>query len=169
MITQKRELAYLAIMRDLNNRQLYVRLLGYLKPYLAVFALSLVGMALTAGSEVALPVLVKPFLDGTFVEKNPHVILWTPVALVLIFAVRGGGGFLAQFGSAWVGNKVVLDLRQEMHSKILELPLSYIQTNQSGGIISRFSFDVNQVQYAVTQVVILIFLEEVEMDFQLKF
>ena len=140
-------------MRDLNNRQLYVRLLGYLKPYLAVFALSLVGMALTAGSEVALPVLVKPFLDGTFVEKNPHVILWTPVALVLIFAVRGGGGFLAQFGSAWVGNKVVLDLRQEMHSKILELPLSYIQTNQSGGIISRFSFDVNQVQYAVTQVV----------------
>jgi subfamily B ATP-binding cassette protein MsbA len=153
VITQKRELAYLAIMRDLNNRQLYVRLLGYLKPYLAVFALSLVGMALTAGSEVALPVLVKPFLDGTFVEKNPHVILWTPVALVLIFAVRGGGGFLAQFGSAWVGNKVVLDLRQEMHSKILELPLSYIQTNQSGGIISRFSFDVNQVQYAVTQVV----------------
>jgi len=140
-------------MRDLNNRQLYVRLLGYLKPYLAVFALSLVGMALTAGSEVALPVLVKPFLDGTFVEKNPHMILWTPVALVLIFAVRGGGGFLAQFGSAWVGNKVVLDLRQEMHSKILELPLSYIQTNQSGGIISRFSFDVNQVQYAVTQVV----------------
>ncbi len=136
-----------------QSSQLYFRLLNYLKPYWVVFAVSLVGMVLTAASEVALPVLIKPFLDGTFVDKNPSLLTWTPIAVVLLFLCRGVGGFLAQFGSSWVGNKIVLDLRQEMHARILELPLSSLQSTKSGSVISRFTFDVNQVQYAVTQVV----------------
>jgi len=136
-----------------QSSQLYFRLLNYLKPYWVVFAISLVGMVLTAASEVALPVLIKPFLDGTFVDKNPSLLTWTPIAVVLLFLCRGVGGFLAQFGSSWVGNKIVLDLRQEMHARILELPLSSLQSTKSGSVISRFTFDVNQVQYAVTQVV----------------
>lgn len=112
-------------------------------------------MVLAALSEVALPVLIKPFLDGTFVEKDPVLMTWTPVFLVGIFLARGITGFVAQYMSSWVGNKMVFDLREQMFEKLLKLPLGYFHENSSGSHISKFTFDVAQVQYAATQVIII--------------
>ena len=112
-------------------------------------------MVLAALSEVALPVLIKPFLDGTFIEKDPVLMTWTPVFLVGIFLARGITGFVAQYMSSWVGNKMVFDLREQMFEKLLKLPLGYFHENSSGSHISKFTFDVAQVQYAATQVIII--------------
>ena len=95
----------------MTSVQLYLRLLRYVKPYWGVFALSIVGMLISAATEVALPVAVKPFLDGTFVDKDPVLIKWVPVALVAIFIFRGIGAYIGTYASTWVGNKVVMDLR----------------------------------------------------------
>ncbi|MEK9866474.1 MAG: lipid A export permease/ATP-binding protein MsbA [Betaproteobacteria bacterium] len=138
-----------------KSSDLYFRLLGYLKPYWIAFAISIVAMVLAALSEVALPVLIKPFLDGTFIEKDPVLMTWTPVFLVGIFLARGITGFVAQYMSSWVGNKMVFDLREQMFEKLLKLPLGYFHENSSGSHISKFTFDVAQVQYAATQVIII--------------
>ena len=138
-----------------KSSDLYFRLLGYLKPYWIAFAISIVAMVLAALSEVALPVLIKPFLDGTFIEKDPVLMTWTPVFLVGIFLARGITGFVAQYMSSWVGNKMVFDLREQMFEKLLNLPLGYFHENSSGSHISKFTFDVAQVQYAATQVIII--------------
>ena len=110
-------------------------------------------MILAAATEVALPVVIKPFLDGTFIDKDPSLMTWAPIALILIFLVRGVGGFIAQYASAWVGNKMVMDLREEMFEKILVLPLKYFHEHSSGSQLSKFTFDVSLVQYAATQVI----------------
>jgi len=138
-----------------KSTDLYLRLLGYLKPYWIAFAISIVAMVLAALSEVALPVLIKPFLDGTFIDKDPVLMTWTPVFLVGIFLARGITGFVAQYMSSWVGNKMVFDLREQMFEKLLKLPLGYFHENSSGSHISKFTFDVAQVQYAATQVIII--------------
>ena len=138
-----------------KSSDLYFRLLGYLKPYWIAFAISIVAMVLAALSEVALPVLIKPFLDGTFIDKDPVLMTWTPVFLVGIFLARGITGFVAQYMSSWVGNKMVFDLREQMFEKLLKLPLGYFHENSSGSHISKFTFDVAQVQYAATQVIII--------------
>ena len=136
-----------------KRSHLYFRLLGYHMPYKLVFGISILGMILAAATEVALPVVIKPFLDGTFIDKDPSLMSWTPIALVLIFLVRGVGGFIAQYASAWVGNKMVMDLREEMFEKILVLPLKYFHEHSSGSQLSKFTFDVSLVQYAATQVI----------------
>jgi len=138
-----------------KSSDLYFRLLGYLKPYWIAFAISIVAMVLAALSEVALPVLIKPFLDGTFIDKDPVLMTWTPIFLVGIFLARGITGFVAQYMSSWVGNKMVFDLREQMFEKLLNLPLGYFHENSSGSHISKFTFDVAQVQYAATQVIII--------------
>ena len=140
-------------MKTEKSTQLYLRLLGYLRPYSLVFSISIFGMILTAATEVALPIVIKPFLDGTFIDKDPSLMTWAPIALVLIFLVRGVGGFIAQYASAWVGNKMVMDLREEMFEKILVLPLKYFHEHSSGSQLSKFTFDVSLVQYAATQVI----------------
>ncbi|OUT78021.1 MAG: lipid A export permease/ATP-binding protein MsbA [Betaproteobacteria bacterium TMED22] len=140
-------------MKTEKSAQLYLRLLGYLRPYSLVFSISIFGIILTAATEVALPVVIKPFLDGTFIDKDPSLMTWAPIALILIFLVRGLGGFIAQYASAWVGNKMVMDLREEMFEKILVLPLKYFHDHSSGSQLSKFTFDVSLVQYAATQVI----------------
>ncbi|HUU72914.1 MAG TPA: lipid A export permease/ATP-binding protein MsbA [Burkholderiales bacterium] len=140
-------------MQQMTSTQLYFRLLAYVRPYLWVFSFSILGMLISAATEVALPAAVKPFLDGTFVDKDPVLITWTPVALVLLFVFRGIGSFLGQYASAWVGNKVVMDLRDQMFRQMLALPLGYFHDHTTGNLLSRFTYDVAQVTQAATQVV----------------
>jgi len=137
----------------MSSTQLYFRLLRYVRPYAWVFGFSILGMLISAATEVALPAAVKPFLDGTFVDKDPFLIKWTPVALIVLFLLRGIGSFLGQYASAWVGNKVVMDLRDQMFRRMLALPLGYFYDHTTGNLISRFTYDVAQVTSAATQVV----------------
>jgi subfamily B ATP-binding cassette protein MsbA len=128
---------------------------------LGVFALSIVGMLITAATEVALPVAVKPFLDGTFINKDPFLITWVPVFMVLLYVVRGTGAYMGTYASAWVGNKVVMDLRDLMFRRMLALPLGYFHDNTTGNLISRFTFDAAQVTSAATNVVTVLVKDSV--------
>jgi len=148
-------------MQEMTSSQLYLRLLRYVKPYWGVFALSIVGMLLTAATEIALPIAVKPFLDGTFVKKDPYLITWVPIFMVLLYVVRGAGAYLGAYASAWVGNKVVMDLRDLMFRRMLGLPLGYFHDNTTGNLISRFTFDVAQVTSAATNVVTVLIKDSV--------
>src|SRR5258706_14210030 len=148
-------------MQQMTSTQLYFRLLRYVKPYWGVFALSIVGMLVTAATEVALPVAVKPFLDGTFVNKDPFLITWVPVFMVLLYIVRGAGAYLGTYASAWVGNKVVMDLRDQMFRRMVALPLGYFHDNTTGNLISRFTFDAAQVTGAATNVVTVLIKDSV--------
>lgn len=138
---------------NMTNTQLYLRLLSYVKPYWRVFAASIAGTAVAAATEPLLPALLKPMLDGTFVQKDDFVIRWAPLIIVLIFLVRGIAGFVATYAINWVSNKVVMDLRGEMFRKLLTLPTHYFDNHATGNLISKLTFDVTQVTAAATSVV----------------
>ena len=148
-------------MQQMTSTQLYLRLLRYVKPYWAVFAFSIVGMLISAATEVVLPAAIKPFLDGTFVEKDPFLIKWVPVFLIVIYVIRGFGTFVGTYASTWVGNKVVVDLRDQMFRRMLALPLGYFHDHTSGNLISRFTFDAAQVTGAATNVVTVLVKDSV--------
>jgi subfamily B ATP-binding cassette protein MsbA len=140
-------------MQAASSVKLYLRLLRHVRSYWGVFALSILGMLITAATEVAVPAAMKPFIDGTFIDKDPFLIRLMPVLLVAVFLVRGIGQYLGQYASTWVGNKVVMDLREEMFRRMLALPLGYFHDHPSGNLVSRFMYDVSQVAGAATQVV----------------
>jgi len=148
-------------MQQMTSIQLYLRLLRYVQPYWGVFAFSILGMLITAGTEIILPIAVKPFLDGTFVQKDPFLIRWVPVFMVLLYVVRGLGAYIGTYASAWVGNKVVMDLRDQMFRRMLALPLGYFHDSTTGNLISRFTFDVAQVTGAATNVVTVLVKDSV--------
>jgi subfamily B ATP-binding cassette protein MsbA len=138
---------------NLTSTQLYFRLLGYVKRYWRTFSISIFGMAIAAATEPLLPALVKPMLDGTFVHKDDFIIHWTPLILLLLFFVRGLTSFAGTYAIGWVGNKVVMDLRNEMFNKLLTLPTRYYDDHATGNLISKLTFDVTQVTSAATNVV----------------
>ena len=113
----------------MSSTRLYLRLLGYVRPYRRMFAVSILGILIVAATEVALPAAAQPFLDGTFLHKDPLLMRWAPWGIVLLFALRGLGAFLGQYASNWVSLRVIMDLRQQMFARLLALPLGYFADN----------------------------------------
>lgn len=138
---------------NMTSYQLYMRLLGYVKPYWRVFAASILGMAMSAATEPLLPALLKPMLDGTFVHKDDTVIRWTPILILVIFFVRGIASFVGTYAIGWVGHKVVMDLREAMFGKLLALPTRFYDDHATGNLLSKLTFDVTQVTAAATNAI----------------
>ncbi|HET6756158.1 MAG TPA: lipid A export permease/ATP-binding protein MsbA [Burkholderiales bacterium] len=135
-----------------DSLTLYRRLLSYARPYLRVFFASVFGMVLIAMTQPAIPALMKSLLDGSFVDKDPTLIQLMPLAIIVIMLVHGIGSFLSEYCASWVGNKVVLDLRDSLFRKLVQLPTSYFENVSSGNVISKLTFDVAQVAAAATNV-----------------
>ncbi|MDA8129844.1 MAG: lipid A export permease/ATP-binding protein MsbA [Betaproteobacteria bacterium] len=133
-----------------HSRALYGRLLGYVKPYWRMFALSIVALILTAATEPALPALFKPLLDKGFVAKDQAFIRWVPVLLLALFLARGVTSFVSTYCMAWVGSRLVMDLRAAMFDKLMTLPTRYFDQNPSGQLIAHLAFNVTQVTQSAT-------------------
>ncbi|MDP1864265.1 MAG: lipid A export permease/ATP-binding protein MsbA [Thiobacillus sp.] len=133
-----------------DSRALYGRLLSYVKPYWRMFALSLVALILTAATEPMLPALFKPLLDKGFVAKDQDFIRWIPILLLALFLVRGITSFISTYCMAWVGSRLVMDLRGAMFDKLMTLPTRYFDQNPSGQLIAQLAFNVNQVTQSAT-------------------
>ncbi len=136
-----------------DGRTLYFRLLRYAAPYWRVFSLAILSLVVLAATEPAMPALLKPILDDGFVDKDLDAVRWMAIVLVLIFLVRGAAAYASAFAMAWVAAKVVMDLRNEMFRKLLVLPSSYFDAQPSGNLISKITFDANQVTEAASYVV----------------
>jgi subfamily B ATP-binding cassette protein MsbA len=146
---------------NLTSTQLYLRLLTYVRPYWKAFGVSILAMAVTAATEPLLPALLKPFLDGTFIQKDDSIIRWAPLFILVIFFVRGVGGFIGTYAINWVGNKLVMDLRAEMFSKLMSLPTRFYDDHATGSLISKLTFDVTQVTSAATSAVTIVIRDSI--------
>ena len=141
----------------MSNTQLYLRLLGHVKPYWRVFALGILGMALVAATYSALPALMKPLIEGTFIDKDPDVIFWLPIVMVGLYTVQGAATYVGGYALGWVGNRVVMDLRAAMFGKLLAAPATFYERQPAGVLMSKFTFDVTQVTGAATTALTTVF------------
>jgi ATP-binding cassette, subfamily B, bacterial MsbA len=73
---------------------IYRRLLKYAKPYTGVFLIGVLGAILFASSNASLAYLVRTFLKGAFIIKNPDVLWKVPVGVVVLFTLRGVGDYV---------------------------------------------------------------------------
>ncbi|MFA7632061.1 MAG: lipid A export permease/ATP-binding protein MsbA [Thiohalomonadaceae bacterium] len=137
----------------LHSAQLYRRLLRYVQPYWRVFILTIFALLVTAATEVAFAALLKPLMDGAFVDRDSLVIKWTPVAMVLLFFISGLASYTSTMGMQWVARRVIQALRGEMFRHLLRLPVSYFDSIASGTLVSKLIYDVEQVSSASTEVI----------------
>ncbi|MGD8581422.1 MAG: ABC transporter transmembrane domain-containing protein, partial [Gammaproteobacteria bacterium] len=134
----------------------YRRLLALAFVHWPVFAVSIVGMILVAGTDTALAAYMKPLMDEGFVNRDPDTIRQLPLLLVGIFVIRVFAIFISMYCISWIGRRVIMVLRETMFSKLLLLPKEFYDNATSGEIISKFTFDVEQVANASTKAITII-------------
>ena len=141
-------------MSTVRDRRLYFRLLTYVRPYARAFGLAVLGMMAAAGTEPLFPALMKPLLDRGFGAGAQAALppLLFAAAIVGIFVVRGILTFSSSYLLAWVGNRVVLDLRAAMFARLVRLPARFFDDHSSGAVLSKVAYDVGGVTSAATTV-----------------
>ena len=142
-----------------SNRDLYMRLLSYIKPYRTAFALAVVGMVGAAATEPVFPAILKYLLDNGFKTTNPHMVWLIPLGIVALFMVRGIFSFFTSYLMTWISTNIVTDLRRQMFAKILTFPTQNFYDQSSGQLISRLLYEADQVNGATTTVLVTIIRE----------
>ena len=147
-----------------SSLKIYLRLLGYVRPYIGHFAVSLLGYLIFASSEPMLAAVLKYFVDGLNTPGQNAVhylpllgevqLIWgVPVLMVMIVAWRSLGSYLGNYYLAKVSLGLVNDLRQALFNSLLRLPNRYFDENNSGHLISRITYNVTMVTGAATDAI----------------
>ena len=124
---------------------LYRRLLRHVRPHWRPFALAVLAMLMAAAAQPAIPIILKPVLDESFVEQDPSAVAGLTVLLVLAFVVWGFANWARTTAFAVVSQRVLFDLRKRMFDKLLELPVGRPERLSVPRLMSKFTFDANRI------------------------
>ena len=136
-----------------NALHLYKRLLKSTSIYKKTFFLAIIGMIIHAITDTSFAAIIKPLLDGSFIDKDPSFIQIMPILIILIFVFRGIGSFMSTYGMAYVGRSIIRDIRRDMFDKILLRSSSLYDESVTGKLVSKITFDAEQVAEAATKAV----------------
>lgn len=142
----------------MTGLQVYTRLLSYMRPYIGVFCVCILGYVIYAASQAA----VAPWLGWTIDQveaRSPEGRILSPVLCVLIVVVRGIGGFMGGYSLEYIANHVVHKLRQQIVDQLLTVPVRYYDQNSIGRLVSKVTYDVAQIKGAATNAITVILRE----------
>ena len=146
---------------DSDIKGLYTRLLRHTRPYWKTFAVSILATLILGATEPAIPAILGPMLDGSFVENNTDSALYYSLLLVGLFFIRGLAQYTSTTAMNWVGHKVVMDLREAMFRRLIETPTRFHDGHSPGGLMSKFTYDAEQVHAATTTALVIIVRDSV--------
>ncbi len=154
-----------------SSLSIYLRLLTYVRPYIGMFVVSILGFLIFASTQPMLGYILKFFVDGL---SNPDAGLFAgvpwlmehapwlaelkllqavPLLIVLIALLQGVGSFLGNYFLARVSLGLVHDLRVALFNNMLTLPNRYFDSHNSGHLISRITYNVTMVTGAATDAI----------------
>jgi ATP-binding cassette, subfamily B, bacterial MsbA len=153
-----------------SSLKIYLRLLSYVRPYIGLFLLSILGFLIFSSTQPMLGYILKYFVDGL---ANPEASLFpnvpylqdlqlveaVPLLIVLIALWQGIGSYLGNYFLAKVSLGLVHDLRVALFNNLLVLPNRYFDNHNSGHLISRITFNVTMVTGAATDAIKVVIRE----------
>ncbi|MGA2025189.1 MAG: ABC transporter transmembrane domain-containing protein, partial [Steroidobacteraceae bacterium] len=134
-----------------DARSVYRRLLGYARPHLGMYLIGVLGMMLYAGSDLITINFIKTYLrDVLTLERNPRVLALLPLGVIVIFLVRGGGDYLANYFPSWVGRQVIKAIRSDLFAQYLRLPTAQYDRDSTATMLTRLTYNTELVAAATT-------------------
>ncbi|MDP5035810.1 MAG: lipid A export permease/ATP-binding protein MsbA [Alishewanella sp.] len=142
-----------------TSSAVYRRLLSYLKPYRLGFVAAIIGMVGYSAVDAGFIASVQPFIDRGIQEKDTEFLRLAPLVVILMFILRGIFHFTATYCISWVGNQIVKDMRQQLFSHMMRLPVSFHDKHSTGELISKITYDSEQIKQSLTKALIVLVRE----------
>ncbi len=139
-----------SIEANLTGAKAYRALLSMAFEHKTYFIIAVIGMVIFAASDATFAYLMKPLMDDGFIDRDPTIIKFIPVAIILIFVVRMVAIFMRSYCMDYIGRNVINSLREKMFEKLLTLTSDEYDQSSTAAIVTRFTYDVEQVAKSVS-------------------
>lgn len=133
---------------------LYIRLIRYIKPYIPRFIVAIICILLVAGTNLYVPWIIKDVIDQVLAAKDYSMLNTIAVGIIVIYMLRGIFFFGQTYLMSYIGQRVVIDIREALYRHLQRLSLSYFEKRQTGAIMSHVTNDVAALQSALVENVI---------------
>ena len=137
----------------------YTRLLAYIRPYLKRLCFAIVCIIFAAGANLYVPWIIKDMIDKVLVDKDFALLNLICIGIVLVFLFRGIFYFGQSYLVSYIGQRVIIDVREVMFRKFQRMPMAYFDKHQTGETMSYITNDVGAIQEALVDNLIELFTE----------
>jgi len=137
----------------MGYRQFLKRLFPYLKAHIGKFVFTSLMMVFATVLETSIPEITGQIVDKLFSNnRSTETAFSYSIVLFIVIAMSSIFALISLSASSWISNKVILDLRVNMFSKLIKLPKSYFDKNTTGETLSKLTFDVEQISDAASTI-----------------
>ncbi|MGC7906890.1 lipid A ABC transporter ATP-binding protein/permease MsbA [Vibrio anguillarum] len=144
---------------DETTWQTFKRLWTYIRLYKSGLAVAVVALIINAVSDTYMVSLLKPLLDEGFGNAESDFLRVLPFIILGMMALRGLSGFVSSYCLSWVSGNVVMLMRRKIFNQFMHMPVSFFDRESTGGLLSRITYDSEQVAGATSRALVSIVRE----------
>ncbi len=138
----------------LGAKKIIKRILkDYLSHYSQKLFFSLILMVIVAVTSAFHVWLIKPALDGIFIDKNHELLVFIPFIIFLIALVKGIAAYYQNFLIKFIGQSIVNDMQLQLYKHLIYADINFLKSHSSGNLISRFTNDITNLRNSVANIV----------------
>ncbi len=137
----------------------FKRLWTYIRLYKAGLGVAVIALIINAASDTYMISLLKPLLDEGFGNAESDFLRTLPILIFVMMFVRGVSGFVSTYCLSWVSGNVVMEIRRKIFSQFMHMPVSFFDKEQTGALLSRITYDSEQVSAATSKALVSIVRE----------
>ncbi|MAO67813.1 MULTISPECIES: lipid A export permease/ATP-binding protein MsbA [Idiomarina] len=144
---------------QIKKKTTFKRLLGYIKPYKAAFTLAIICMIGYSAIDTLFLSQIETLIDDGLTEQDSKILLYGALFVPFIFILRGLLNVASSYFLHWVGFKVVTKMRQQLFDHMMKLPVSFHDQHSTGDLISKITYDTQQVAEASSRALLVLIKE----------
>ena len=142
-----------------NTWQTFKRLSPYISFYKLGLSVAIVSLIINALSETYMISLLKPLLDEGFGTTNSDFLKTMPLLILVMMFIRGLSGFISSYCMSWVASNIVMKIRRQIFNHFMHMPVSFFDKESTGELLSRITYDSEQVAAATSSALVKIVRE----------
>ncbi|MBE1302329.1 MAG: lipid A export permease/ATP-binding protein MsbA [Alteromonadaceae bacterium] len=142
-----------------STKQVFRRFSVYLKEFKLAFFVAVLGMIGYSCIDVSFISNLDSVIDRSLVNGDYDYLRLAAFFVVPIFIMRGLFNFMGAYTLAWIGNMVVMRIRQQLFSRYVHLPVSFHDQHSTGTLISKVTYDTEQVAHAASKALLTLIRE----------
>jgi ATP-binding cassette, subfamily B, bacterial MsbA len=131
----------------------YLRVLAYVKPYRVRFIIAVVCTIFVGALNAVPALLVRYAVDDVLIAKDVSMAYLLSVGVVVIYLFKGALAYCQNYFMYWVGQRVVMDIRNALHRHLLRLPLSFFDDKSTGELMAKVTYDITLMQKAASSAI----------------
>ena len=143
------------LQRNIKSSKIIKRLLiDHVKPYKKEVIVAIFFMIVVAACAAGVVWLTKPAIDKILVQRNKQMLIAIPLIMLGVYAIKGVAEYFQGYMIKYVGQKILTDMQIQMYGHLLSADLTYIQSQSSGRLISRFTNDIILMRGAISNLLV---------------